>query len=355
MKKKILKVLTIVFTAILGAFLILVSYLTITEFKPNTVEQLIVESKGEKTLQINDSISVLTWNIGYGALGDNADFFMDGGKMVYTSDAKRVQENIDAINKEITSLNPDVIMLQEVDINSKRSNHINEREMISNEQVDYCHTFANNFKVNYVPYPLPTIGKVDSGLLTLSKYQVSESERRALPCPFNYPVRIANLKRCLLVNRVPVEKSDKELVLVNLHLEAYDDGKGKIEQTRMLKEYLQQEVDKGNYVIAAGDFNQVFSGIDENLYPIINEDYWKPGVIDTTEFGDDLHFEVDGRVPSCRLLNEPYDYDNKDNFQHYLIDGYIVSSNIEVEFVETLNLKFKNADHNPVLLKLKLK
>ena len=65
--------------------------------------------------------------------------------------------------------------------------------------------------------------------------------------------------------------------------------------------------------------------------------------------------EVDGRVPSCRLLNEPYDYDNKDNFQHYLIDGYIVSSNIEVESVKTLNLKFKNADHNPVLLKLKLK
>ena len=172
---------------------------------------------------------------------------------------------------------------------------------------------------------------------------------------FKYPVRIANLKRCLMVNRVPVEKSDKELVLVNLHLEAYDDGEGKIEQTGMLKEYLRQEVDKGNYVIAAGDFNQVFSGIDEDLYPIINEDYWKPGVIDTTEFGEDLHFEVDGRIPSCRLLNEPYDYDNKDNFQHYLIDGYIVSSNIEVKSVETLNLKFKNADHNPVLLKLKLK
>ena len=133
MKKKFLKVITTVVTVIIAAFLVLAGYLTITEFKPNTVEQLAVEAEGKKTLQINDSISVLTWNIGYGALGDNADFFMDGGKMVYTSDAKRVQENIDAINKEITSLNPDVIMLQEVDINSKRSNHINEREMISNE------------------------------------------------------------------------------------------------------------------------------------------------------------------------------------------------------------------------------
>ena len=113
MKKKFLKVITTVVTVIIATFLVLVGYLTITEFKPNAVEQLAVEAKGEKTLQIN--VSVLTWNIGYGALGDNADFFMDGGKMVYTSDAKRVQENIDAINKEITSLNPDVIMLQEVD------------------------------------------------------------------------------------------------------------------------------------------------------------------------------------------------------------------------------------------------
>ena len=63
MKKKFLKVITTVVTVIIVAFLVLVGYLTITEFKPNAVEQLIVEAKGEKTLQINDSISVLTWNI----------------------------------------------------------------------------------------------------------------------------------------------------------------------------------------------------------------------------------------------------------------------------------------------------
>ena len=34
--------------------------------------------------------------------------------------------------------------------------------------------------------------------------------------------------------RVPIEGTDRELVLVNLHLEAYDDGEGKIAQTRQL-------------------------------------------------------------------------------------------------------------------------
>lgn len=48
MKKNFLKVITTLVTVIIAAFLVLIGYLTITEFKPNAVEQLIVESKGEK-------------------------------------------------------------------------------------------------------------------------------------------------------------------------------------------------------------------------------------------------------------------------------------------------------------------
>jgi endonuclease/exonuclease/phosphatase family metal-dependent hydrolase len=59
----------------------------------------------------------------------------------------------------------------------------------------------------------------------------------------------------------------KYLVLVNLHLEAYDDGEGKKAQTEMLKQILQEEADQGNYVIAGGDFNQTFSGTDDSMYP----------------------------------------------------------------------------------------
>ena len=54
--------------------------------------------------------------------------------------------------------------------------------------------------------------------------------------------------------------SDREPVLVNLHLEAYDDGEGKIAQTNQLRDYIEDEYAKGNYVIAGGDFNQVFPG-----------------------------------------------------------------------------------------------
>ena len=57
---------------------------------------------------------------------------------------------------------------------------------------------------------------------------------------------------------MPLEGTDKELVLINFHLEAYDSGEGKIAQSKMLAEKLESEYQQGNYVIAGGDFNQTF-------------------------------------------------------------------------------------------------
>ena len=124
--KRILQVIAGIVAVTLVAFLILIVVLTVTEYKPDEIVELSVDGKAEQTVQSGDTLSVLTWNIGYGALGDNADFFMDGGSMVNTASKERVQENIAAINDEIAGLNPDVVFLQEVDRNSKRSHGINE-------------------------------------------------------------------------------------------------------------------------------------------------------------------------------------------------------------------------------------
>ena len=39
---------------------------------------------------------------------------------------------------------------------------------------------------------------------------------------FSWPIKTCNLKRCMLETRIPIEGTDKELVLINFHLEAYD-------------------------------------------------------------------------------------------------------------------------------------
>ena len=57
-------------------------------------------------------------------------------------------------------------------------------------------------------------------------------------------------------------------------------------------------------------------------------------------------------MPTCRLLNQPYDPSDVENTQYYVIDGYLISPNLNVERVETLDEGFAFSDHNPVLLTL---
>lgn len=342
-------------------FALLLTFLTVTEYRPAAQENITVETSGQgKTLTLGSSISVMTWNAGYGALGDNADFFMDGGKSVKTADQNRVNINVLSIADEINKISPDFMFLQEVDVASSRSYNTNEVEMLksmtSAKMTDS--TFAYNFKVAFIPYPIPPIGKVNSGILTLSKYAIEDSTRYQLPTPFKWPVRLGNLKRCLMVDKVPVNDANgkatgKYLVLVNLHLEAYDSGEGKAAQTKMLNDILQAESDAGNYVIAGGDFNQTFSGTDSSMYPE-QEGKWHCGKIEESDFSSDWQFEMDNSTPTCRSLDQAYAGADQKNFQYYMIDGFIVSKNIEVSSVKTQSLSFANSDHNPVLLQVKL-
>ena len=356
--KKIIKPLTITICSMLAFLLLIIAtvlgYLTLDEYNPDAVEKLEVENYGGKTLKTNKAIRIMTWNIGYGALGDNADFFMDGGQMVNTATHERVVYNLDGIVDRIDEINPDILMIQEMDRNSTRSHFVDEYNFIKKESGSYVaknqSTFAYNFKVSFVPYPIPPIGKVEAGIATYSSFIIDESERIQLPCPFSWPLRTGNLKRCLQVMRMPIENSEKELVLINLHLEAYDDGEGKIAQTNMLKEIMKEEFNKGNYVIAGGDFNQVFSNIDTSSYPVL-EGNWEAGVIDVSDFGVDFQFLTDVSNPTCRSLDRVYaDAQDKspNAFQYYVIDGFIVSSNVEVQSLRTHNTVFQYSDHNPV-------
>ena len=331
----------------------LFGFLSVTEYKPDDRVTLTVEGDGSKTLAPGDTFSIVTWNIGYGALGDNADFFMDGGKGVKTADLERVNSNLDGIVTELNTLEPDILFVQEADQDSARSEHINEVDRLSQNMTGTCYAFANNFKVAFLPFPVPPIGKVDSGIATFSAYPMASAERIQLPIPFKWPVRMANLKRCVLETRVPLEGTDKELVLMNLHLEAYDSGEGKIEQTKMLAGLVKAEVAKGNYVIAGGDFNQIFSSEDSGIYPA-QEGKWAAGEIPVDNFTGKWQFLMDERTPTCRSLDQPYAGADHSTFQYYLIDGFIVSDNIKVKLCETQDAGFVYSDHNPVLAELTL-
>ena len=348
--KRIFLTLAILLGVILLAAVVLFTWLTITEFRPKAQETVSVADNVEQA-PAGEEYTLLSWNVGYCALGKESEFFMDGGKEVRPDSESVIHKNYDGILDVIQKENPDFLFLQEVDSDSKRSYYMDEVSALRGA-LEQPSAYALNYKCNYVPYPLPTLGKVTSGLLSFSRYRISEATRISLPCPFSWPVSVANLKRCLLVTRVPLEGREQELVLVNLHLEAYDDGEGKKQQTEQLLRFLQEEYEKGNYVIAGGDWNQVFPKTLES-FPNTHEDLWTPGVLEAVPEGWAYAYDVDGQT--CRLLNKPYDPADKEGTQYYVIDDFLVSPNVEITDVKTLTeLDFEFSDHNPVQLKIRL-
>lgn len=346
---KILKVVGIVLGIIVLLFALLVALLSFTEYKPaerQPAEEIVVAENGKPA---NNSLTVYAWNIGYCGLGEESDFFMDGGEMVDPPSQEIVEKNLAGI-KEFMANNPaDAWLLQEVDLNSARTGHLNEFAELQNA-IGGSGAFAYNYNCIFVPIPVPPIGKMESGVATVTDMLMSDNaERISLPCPFSWPVSTANLKRCLLVTRVDVEGTDKELVFINLHLEAYDDGVGKIEQTKVLMQVLEEEYAKGNYVIAGGDFNQSFPGALD-YYPIKDTEKWTPGTLEESILPAGWQFAYDNTVPTSRLLDFPYCED----CQLYVIDGFIVSPNVKLNAVKSIDLDFEHSDHNPVRIDVTL-
>ncbi|MGI6758445.1 MAG: endonuclease/exonuclease/phosphatase family protein [Bacilli bacterium] len=348
-------VLIIVFALVLIASIVL-GYFTIVEYNPKSVEPLTINNNVELKVELDQDISILTFNIGYAGLGKNEDFVLDGGTKS-RPDSKEVVESYLAGIKSLLTSNPsDIYMLQEVDLGSRRSYYIDQSKVI--EQLlgsNYNSTFAYNYKAKFVPFPVSLtnyLGKVESGIFTLTRYQVNSSHRYQLPGAFAWPVRTVNLKRSMMVNVLPINNSSKELIVVNLHLSAYDgDGSLRAQEMEMLKEFLNEQASKGNYVIVGGDFNQTFPEA-KDIYPA-KSGYYEAYPIDDDFLPSEYSFAIDITKPTCRLLNEPYNK-NSSNTQYYIIDGFIVSNNIKINNVETIDHDFQYSDHNPVSLSIQL-
>ena len=115
---------------------------------------------------------------------------------------------------------------------------------------------------------------------------------------------------------------------------------------------MEEEYQKGNYVIAGGDFNQTFESA-EGVYPLYNTDHFIPGTLTEDSLPEGFAFAGDDAYPTSRVLNKPYSGSYEDT-QLYVIDGFIVSENIKVDEVKVIDKDFKYSDHQPVKLIVRL-
>lgn len=321
-----------------------------------------IANNNTATVSADREYTVVTYNVGFGAYSPEYTFFMDTGTMqdgtptqgkYGTAISKAdVEKNINGAANIIKGQNPDFAIIQEVDFDSTRSYKVDQRVVFSSIE-GYASTLAINYHSSYLFYPFnDPHGKNNAGIMTLSKYKVADSTRYAFPIAEDFS-KFTDLDRCFAITHVPTDNGGT-LSIISLHMSAYDEG-GTIrkQQAELLKSVLASEYSKGYYVIAGGDFNQDLIG-NLSKFPSNQQ---VPGWVSTYDKNDIPEYfsivaDSNSTVGSCRGADVVWER-NKD--YTCVIDGFIVSDNIEVVSVQIIDTDFAYSDHNPVKLTFKFK
>lgn len=355
--KKLKPILKIVGWLVLVVVLYLagvIIYGTVTDYKrdPGTQEVADIKGKATDSKQIDSVITLMCWNIGYSGLGKEMDFFYDGGKSV-RAPREIWDKDFQGVQK-IISENADVdfYLIQEIDRESKRSYEIDQVREINHILQGYSSSFALNYNVKFVPVPYTNpMGKVFGGVATFSRYKPTESTRIQYPGKFPWPTRIFFLDRCFLTQRYPLANG-KELIVINTHNSAYDEtGEIKDGEMKALKEYVEAEYKKGNYVIAGGDWNQCPPNFQKDKFiPKSGYDGFMPPSMSFDYTPENWIWAYDPDVPTNRHLETPLD----ENTFRTIIDFFLISPNIKLLKINTIDTKFEYSDHQPVKMSIQL-
>lgn len=320
--------------------------LIIIEWRPLAEERTIYEdaAQSEEYVPLPDTMKLMSWNIGYAGLGADMDFFYDGGTQTRTS-KEQTLKNLDAIIAQLQSLDEvDFILLQEVDFDSKRSYHIDEFARISSAlDSRYPYTaVALNYSSPYVPIPLSDpMGGVKSGLVVLSKYPIVESIRRQYPSIVDLPNRLFDLKRSML--SVAIRSSENDILWVNnTHNTAFDEG----ELRRSEIQFIGNVICDNPRSITAGDWNSTPPGFVASKEAMENK-FFAPLPLSIDDFSTWEVENFDGSIPTMRYLDYPY---SSIKSTSTIVDFGVSGDKCRIIHSKTLDLKFENSDHNPIII-----
>ena len=337
-------------------FIVLVTHGTMNDYQPEEIIALSPIQNSSIELLKDSTASFVIWNTGYGGLGAKSNFFYDGqgallsaGKMV-RSPEEFVDNYTEGAIRFIRTHEADFYLFQEVDRNSKRSYYKDLFQLYLNQLPNYDAYYAQNLLVARMPIPIlepwKAYGKVNSGLASFSKYHATKATRFQLPGEYFWPTSIFQLDRCVLQTRYK-HKNGKELIVMNIHNSAFDDGSLKTQQMDYLKEMAINEYQKGNYVILGGDWNQCppyfkFDGFSKT--PVTK---YHQSNIDATFYPEGWNWIYDPSIPSNRKVDKVY---VAGKTFVTIIDFYLLSPNLKALEVKTVNQNFEFSDHQPVTL-----
>jgi len=207
----------------------------------------------------DSSIKVMTWNIRFGI--GRGEWFGDacGEKVVYSE--AEVFAKLQAVVDRINQVKPDVLLLQEVDINSKRSAYVDQLQWIL-ERTDFNYAvYGFQWKAQFIPSD--GLGRLHEANVILSRWPIGKSTRIQLPLRQDQDAltRYFYERCCMVKARIEIPGFD-DFYAVNIHASAFATDDTKHQHIIAFKEELDKIVSEGGWFIAGGDLNTLPPGSD---------------------------------------------------------------------------------------------
>jgi endonuclease/exonuclease/phosphatase family metal-dependent hydrolase len=324
--KRFLKYLSRFFLLLIVAFVIFFFWASSPTLELSEYQSVIANET--RSTQKNDSIfSIVTYNIGY-LSGMTNNLAVESPKEFF-------DVNMAKVVSEIKKVKPDIMAFQEIDFDASRSYNVNQEEEISKLGFNY-RAQTINWDERYLPFPYWPIsmhyGKVVSGQSIISKYPLKEQQRivlqRVADAPFYrdafYLERLAQVVKVVL--------NGKEVVVINIHLEAYE----KETRAKQFEEVLAifNQYKEIYPTILLGDFNA--RARDENA--VVQKIFAMKAIGSAASDMNNLGNTFNSKDPSKRI-------------------DYIFYTKNSIEYIsgKVLNQFGQASDHLPLEMKFRIK
>ncbi len=245
-------------TALVFLFFISMLFLTceplVTQFENEEKGEYYTAQQMSPAPSSVQSIVVMTWNIRFGA--GRGQWFGDsnGKRVIFHED--EIYSNLRGIAETINSSGVDIVLLQEVDIQSKRSAYIEQMQWL----LDHTHlnygAYASVWRVQNIPSD--GLGRMDEGNAILSRWPITSATRIQLPLRGDQDAltRHFYVRDNILICTIAVPEVE-HFYAVNVHTAAFSTDDTKKRQLDLFKSELDKLDLKGMPFVAGGDLNSL--------------------------------------------------------------------------------------------------
>jgi endonuclease/exonuclease/phosphatase family metal-dependent hydrolase len=263
------------------------------------------------------TVHVMTWNIRFGA--GRLPWFGDacGERVIFTEE--EILTVLQAIADRINSEKPDILLLQEVDVNAKRSAYIDQVQWILDHT--YFNYAAAGFQWKAQFIPSDGLGRLEEANATFSRWKISDAQRIELGLRNDQDelTRYFYERCCMLSCRIDIPGHDN-IWTVNLHASAFAGDDTRQRQMIRIHSELKRIDEAGGWFMAGGDFNNLPPGSDTTDYCLEDmcpgESFHQPGDIPLHKEGsyysaeqhllDTLYLRYESAVPLAEYQADPY-------------------------------------------------